>query len=198
MTPISSHLFYTCLHKCPKSDINLKLPWFFKVSYSLTEPKLLVGSKSNSFTLQIGLRETAVSLQRKSGKPCQLLDLKQKFGKERKVTHSPDTTRWAHRRDSSAEQPDKHTGTCQQPPTGQAGAARLPAEVCSKDQAFAFCCLHLPVSRARRYGCFLSCPFVQQKQKLIKVKARNCREARTEKGWESWAEKLPRAAWLCR
>lgn len=94
MTPISSHFFHICLHKCPKSDINLKLPWFFKVSYSLTEPKLLVGSKPNSFTLQIGLGETAVSLQRKSGKPCKLLDLKQKFGKGRKVTHSPDTTRW--------------------------------------------------------------------------------------------------------
>lgn len=206
MTPISSHLFHTCLHKCPKSDINLKLPWFFKVSYSLTEPKLLVGSKSNSFTLQIGLGETAVSLQRKSRKPCQLLDLKQKFGKGRKVTHSPDTTWWVHRRDSSAEQPDRAAHRDVPAATDSTGRLQgclwawswVPAEVCSKDQAFAFCCLHLPVSRARRYGCFLSCPFVQQKQKLIKIKARNCREARTERGWESRAEKLPRADCLCR
>lgn len=202
MTPTS--FTHACLN-APKSDINLKLPWFFKVGYSLTEPKLLVGSKSNSFTLQIGLRETAVSLQRKSGTRCQLLDLKQKSGKGKKVTHSPDTTRWVHRRDSGAALHDKLTGTCQQPPAGQAGAAGLPLSVVlgpswsvPRDQAFAFCCLHLPVSRARRYGCLLSCPFVQQEQKLIKVRARNCRQARTEEGWESWAEKLPRAGWLCR
>lgn len=51
--PLFPHVHY----KGPTSDINLKLPWFFKVSYSLTEPKLLVGSKSNPFTLPIGSEE---------------------------------------------------------------------------------------------------------------------------------------------
>lgn len=48
----------------------------------------------------------------------------------------------------------------------------------SKDQA---CCLLFPVmarvSCAKRYGYPLSCPFVQQKQKPIKVNVRSCSEA---------------------
>lgn len=56
---------------------------------------------------------------------------------------------------------------------------------CSKDRAF---CHLFPmmarVSCAKRYGCLLSCPFVQQKQKLIKVNVWSCSEARS--GLQEW------------
>lgn len=56
---------------------------------------------------------------------------------------------------------------------------------CSKDQAF----FHLfpmmaRVSCAKRYGCLLSCPFVQQKQKLIQVNVRRGTGARS--GLRDW------------
>lgn len=66
--------------------------------------------------------------------------------------------------------------------TGQEGATGLPLSDhgrqrnYSKNQAF---CLLFPmtarVSCAKRYGCLFPCPFVQQKQKLIRVNVRSCR-----------------------
>lgn len=62
----------------------------------------------------------------------------------------------------------------------------------SKDQAF---CLLFPmmarVSCAKRYGYLFPCPFVQQKQKLIKVNVSSCSDEGV--GCGSGAEKLPGA-----
>lgn len=183
MTPVSPLPFHSGHYKGPTSDINLKLPWFFKVSYSLTEPKRLVASKSNSFMLQMGSEKLLQIYQRKKGSFVPIVRSKQKFGKGRKVTHSPDTTLWVHGRDSSAEpawQAHREVPTATDR-TGRAAGlpqSTIPGPSWSAPRiTFAFCCLHLPVSCVRRYARFLSCPFVQQKQKLTKVKARNCREA---------------------
>lgn len=129
----------------------------------------------------------------------------QKFRKGRKVTHSPDTTRWVPGRDSSAEpvwQAHREVPTATDRTGRRFGAAsdHGPGSQlkCSKDRAFAFCCPHLPGSCVRRYACLLACPFVRQKQKLTKAKARNCREAGTEGLRKQGRKKLPRAGWLRR
>ena len=87
-------------------------------------------------------------------------------------------------------------------PTYRAGQGRLAAsehdcrfpENCSWDQAF---CPLFPmmarISCAKRYGCLFSCPFVQQKQKLIKVNVRSCSEAKG--GLRDWGRETSRG-WL--
>lgn len=70
---------------------------------------------------------------------------------------------------------------------------------CPRDQAF---CLLFPVmatvSCAKRYGYPPPCPFVQQKQKLIKVNVRRLQWGDEWAAEKNRAEKLPGAGWLCR
>lgn len=149
--------FSWCLLKGPTSDINLKLPWFLKVSYSLTEPKLLVVRQIQFFQTTDLLREICKSSVEISEALCQLLGLSRSLGERREVTHLPDSARWVHGEGMKCTTGlTSSSGRRGCSPQDWAAAARLPLSIvmgpsCSalkiKDFAFYILWPEIPVQR---------------------------------------------------
>lgn len=109
---------------------------------------------------------------------------KQKFGRERSYSFAPFHTVSPGEGIKCCRLDQQH-GEAQLQPIGLdgTGATGLPLSMvlgsrrtALQIEHFAFPFLWWPVSCAKRYGYPLSCPFVQQKQKLIKVNVWGCCE----------------------